>query len=31
LSKLKTANYIPALLITIGLVALKPFLPFPFG
>lgn len=31
ISKLKTANYIPALLITIGLVALKPFLPFPLG
>ncbi len=31
LSKLKTANYIPALLITIGLVALKPFLPFTLG
>jgi uncharacterized membrane protein YqgA involved in biofilm formation len=31
LSKLKTANYIPALLITTGLVALKPFIPFPLG
>lgn len=31
LSKLKTANYIPALLITIGLVALKPFIPFTLG
>ena len=31
LSKLKTANFIPALLITIGLIAAKPFLPFPFG
>jgi len=31
LSKLKTANYIPALLITIGLVAVKPFLPFTLG
>jgi len=31
LAKLKTANYIPALLITIALVALKPFIPFPLG
>jgi uncharacterized membrane protein YqgA involved in biofilm formation len=31
LSQLKTANYIPALLITIGLVALEPLLPFTFG
>jgi len=31
LSKLKTANYIPALLVTIGLIALEPLLPFPFG
>ena len=31
LSKLKTANYIPALLITIGLIALEPLLPFALG
>jgi hypothetical protein len=31
LSKLKTANYIPALLITIGLIALEPLLPFTLG
>ena len=31
ISKLKTANYIPALLITIGLVALEPLLPFSLG
>jgi uncharacterized membrane protein YqgA involved in biofilm formation len=31
LSRLKTANYLPALLITIGLVALDPFLPFTLG
>ena len=31
LSKLKTANYIPALLITIGLIALEPLLPFSLG
>jgi uncharacterized membrane protein YqgA involved in biofilm formation len=29
--KLKTANYIPALLITIGLIALEPLLPFTLG
>jgi uncharacterized membrane protein YqgA involved in biofilm formation len=31
LAKLKTANYIPALLITIALVALEPLLPFTMG
>ena len=31
LSKLKTANYIPALLITIGLITLEPLLPFTLG
>jgi len=31
LGKLKTANYIPALLITIGLIALEPLLPFTLG
>jgi uncharacterized membrane protein YqgA involved in biofilm formation len=31
LAKLKTANYIPALLITIGLIAVEPFLPFTLG
>jgi uncharacterized membrane protein YqgA involved in biofilm formation len=31
LSKLKTANYIPALLITIGLITLEPLLPFTPG
>jgi hypothetical protein len=31
LAKLKTANYIPALLITIGLIALEPLLPFTPG
>jgi len=31
LSKLKTANYIPALLITIALIALEPLLPFAVG
>jgi uncharacterized membrane protein YqgA involved in biofilm formation len=31
LAKLKTANYIPALLLTIGLVALEPLLPFTLG
>jgi uncharacterized membrane protein YqgA involved in biofilm formation len=31
LAKLKTANYIPALLVTIGLVALEPLLPFVMG
>lgn len=31
LSKLKTANYIPALLVTIGLIALEPLLPFALG
>ncbi|MBN2551820.1 MAG: DUF554 domain-containing protein [Spirochaetales bacterium] len=31
LSKLKTANYIPALLVTIGLIALEPLLPFAVG
>ena len=31
LSRLKTANYIPALLITIGLIALEPYLPFRVG
>ena len=31
LAKLKTANYIPALLITIALVALEPLLPFAMG
>ena len=31
LSKLKTANYIPALLITIGLITLEPLLPFALG
>jgi len=31
LSKLKTANYIPALLVTIGLIALEPLLPFTLG
>jgi uncharacterized membrane protein YqgA involved in biofilm formation len=31
LAKLKTANYIPALLITIGLIALEPLLPFTLG
>lgn len=31
LSKLKTANYIPALLVTIGLITLEPLLPFTLG
>ena len=31
LSKLKTANYIPALLMTIGLITLEPLLPFTLG
>jgi uncharacterized membrane protein YqgA involved in biofilm formation len=31
LARLKTANYIPALLITIGLIALEPILPFVLG
>ncbi len=31
LSKLKTANYLPALLITIALIALEPLLPFTLG
>jgi hypothetical protein len=31
LAKLKTANYIPALLITIGLIALEPLLPVTLG
>jgi uncharacterized membrane protein YqgA involved in biofilm formation len=31
LSKLKTANYIPALLITVGLIALEPLLPITLG
>jgi uncharacterized membrane protein YqgA involved in biofilm formation len=31
ITKLKTANYIPALVITIGLIALEPLLPFTLG
>lgn len=31
ISKLKTANYIPALLVTIGLITLEPLLPFTLG
>lgn len=31
LSKLKTANYVPALLVTIGLITLEPLLPFTLG
>ncbi|MBN1836351.1 MAG: DUF554 domain-containing protein [Spirochaetales bacterium] len=31
LTKLKTANYVPALLVTIGLIALEPILPFTLG
>lgn len=31
ISRLKTANYIPALLVTIGLITLEPLLPFTLG